>query len=169
MKNITYITYCEHTKLNQVIIKTKAIPLMSIYMIALLAFTLYGFIVKNYIIGIAGASIIVLFPLVSILYFKKKNKDSYNKYKEIYQDIHYEFEFKEDYLTVVLIQKGVKNELKTKYEELSSVIEAKDNIFIFIDSKRAYVVSIKGFENFDRVEFRSLVQTKVKRYKIIGK
>ena len=169
MKNTTYITYDEHTMLNKVIVKTRAIPMLSAYMIAVLAFSCYGFITGNYVIGIAGAVILVLFPLISFLYLRKKNNDSYEKYKDIYKDIRYEFEFTQDEFKVVLIQKDSQNEFKTAYEKLSKVIETKDNIFVFIDSSRAYVVSIKGFENFDRNEFRILVRDKVKRYRIMGK
>ena len=169
MKNTTYITFDEHTKLNKVIVKMRAIPMISAYMIAVLAFSLYGFIIGNYIIGITGAAILVLFPLISFLYLRKKNKDSFEKYKDIYKDIRYEFEFTEDEFKVVLIQKDSQNEYKTAYEKLSRVIETKDNIFVFIDSSRAYIVSVKGFENFSSTEFRSLVRDKVKRYRIMGK
>ena len=169
MKNITKIGYEEHAKLNKVIIRTKTLPMIIIYMVAVLAFALYGVIVKNLVIAIVGFSIVVFFPLLSYLFLSKKIKSTYEKYKSIYETIHYEFEFNEDKLHLTLIQKDSRNELVTEYEKLSSVIETKDYIFLFIDSRRAYIVNIKGFEHFDRVEFRSLVQTKVKRYKIIGK
>ena len=83
--------------------------------------------------------------------------------------MHYEFEFTEEMFQVTLVRKEIKNELKTNYKDLYMVVEAKDNIFIFIDSKRAYIVSVKGFENFSREDFRNLVQTKVKKYRILGK
>ena len=169
MKNITYIGYKEHAKLNEVIIRSRSLPMICIYMIAVLAFAIYGVIVRNLVIAIIGFSIVVLFPLLSFLFLKSKIKSTYEKYKSIYETIHYEFVFNENDVRLTLVQKDSRNELVTPYEKLSSVIETKEYIFIFIDAKRAYVVSVSGFENFDRVEFRSLVQTKTKKYRIIGR
>ena len=167
MKNKTIVTFAEHTALNKVILRLRSFPLIVVYMIAVLVFSVYGFITANYVIGIAGAVIFIVFPVLWLLFFKKKNKDTYNE--ELYKDMHYEFEFTEEMFQVTLVRKEIKNELKTNYKDLYMVVEAKDNIFIFIDSKRAYIVSVKGFENFSREDFRNLVQTKVKKYRILGK
>lgn len=166
MKNITKITYKEHAKLNIEIIKLRSLPMIIVYMVAVLAFAIYGVIVKNIIIAIAGFSIVVFFPLLSFLFLRGKIKSTYEKYKNLYDDIHYEFEFNENDVKLTLIQKDSKNELITPYENLHSVIETKEYIFLFIDQRRAYIVSIAGFDNFDRLEFRSLVQTKTKKYRI---
>lgn len=169
MKNITTIGYKEHAKLNEVIIRLRSLPIFIIYMIAVLVFAGYGFYIKNWVIGIMGVSIVIIFPILSYFFLKNKIKKTYEQYKELYEKIHYEFEFSEEDVRLVLAQKDSCNELKKKYSELYQVIETKDYIFIFIDSKRAYIVSISGFDHFDRVEFRSLVQTSVRKYKILRK
>ncbi|MBO4667083.1 MAG: YcxB family protein [Bacilli bacterium] len=169
MNNKTYITFKEHSALNKTIIRLRSLPLIIIYMAAIIVFTAYGIWVKNWIIGGVGISICVIFPLITFLYLNKKIKDTYKQSKEIYDKIHYEFTFNEDSVECVLIQDNTKNSITKKYEELNSVIETKDFIFIFIDNKRAYIVDINGFDNFDRVEFRSIVQTKTKKYKILGR
>ena len=169
MKNTTYITFKEHSALNKTIIRLRSLPLIIIYMAAILVFTIYGLFVENWIIGGVGIGITILFPLITYLYLNKKIKDTYKQSKEIYDTIHYEFTFNEDDIHLVLVQNNIRNKFTTAYSDLASVIETKDYIFLFIDNKRAYIVSISGFENFDRVEFRSLVQTKTKKYKILGK
>ena len=168
MKNTTYITFKEHSALNKTIIRLRSLPLIIVYMAAILIFTAYGIFVKNWIIGGVGIGILVIFPLSAYLFLNKKIKDTYKQSKEIYDKIHYEFTFNEDEVNIVLFQENVKNELTTKYENLASVIETKEYIFLFIDNKRAYIASKAGFDKFDCLEFRSLVQTKTKKYKIIG-
>ena len=167
MTNTTYITYEEHKQLNLVILKTHSLPLMIAYMIAVVAFGTYGVIIKQWLIAGLCFGFAVIYPLISFLFLRKKIKDSYDKVKDIYASIHYEFTFNENDVNLVLVQKDSKNELATPYEKLQAVVETKKYIFIFIDRSRAYIVNIDGFENFSRVEFRSLVQTKVKKYKII--
>ena len=169
MKNITRIGFKEHAKLNETVIRLRSLPMIIIYIFAVLVFAVYGLIIKNWFIAILGFSIALIFPLFSYFFFKSKIKSTYERYKDIYNDIYYEFDFDETGVKLVLVQKTSRNELFTPYEKLHSVVETKEYIFLFLDSKRTYIVSIEGFDNFDRVEFRSLVQTKVKKYRIMGK
>ena len=168
MKNKTYITFKEHKALNKTIFRLRSLPLVIIYMAAVIIYTAYVIFVKNWIIAGIGIGVLVIFPTAAFLFLNKKIKDIYKRGKEIYDKTHYEFTFNEDEVSIVLVQENVKNELTVKYENLHSVIETKEYVFLFIDSKRAYIANKSGFDNFDCLEFRSLVQTKTKKYKILG-
>lgn len=167
MKNITYIHEEEHFILNKIMFKTKVLPMILIYEVLAIFFIAYGIYVKQWVLVSIFSFIALFFPIVMYLIIVLRSKRSYKQYKDLYDKSRYEFTFNEDDVVVDLYHKEVKNSHTFNYNELLMVVETKEHILLFIKNNSAYVVSISGFNNFDLTEFRSIVQTKVKKYKVI--
>lgn len=164
--NKTYIKEREHKALNKTVFNSKMTPMIIVYQVMALIFMIYGFIVKNYFIAITFGVLLVCFPALMILLSRLRTIKLYNKYKELYANLIYTFTFYDNFVKIDLSNGNKQSSGKFNYQDLS-VIEDKENIYLFISATNAYVVSKEGFEkNYDPLGFRSVVLGKVKKYKI---
>lgn len=167
MNNVTIITRKEHDALNLTMFRVKVLPMILIYEILAIFFIGYGIYVSQWILVSIFSFIALSFPFIMYFVTIVRSKRSYKQYEDLYQKSRYEFKFNEDNVEVSLYHKEAKNTGTFNYNDLIMVVERKENILLFIKNNSAYVVSVNGFTNFDRVEFRSIVEPKVKKYKII--
>ena len=164
--NQTTISEKEHKTLNKLIFISKLLPMVIIYQIMALIFMVYGLILKNYFIAIFFGILFVFFPIGMIFISYLRTIKLYKKYKQLYDNSKYTFEFYDDNVKVDLTYGNSKRNAIIKYSDLT-VTETKEYIFLFISATNAYIVNKDGFNNnFDSLGFRSIVQGKAKKYKI---
>lgn len=168
MINKTIISPKERQDLNNLVFKTKFIPLILTYEIAILCFVVYAFVINNLTVIIISLAVLVLLPIMVLIANKINDKKSAARFSGQPQ-MEFEFVFKETKVGISAVQGLSRQSVDLEYDKIYQVIVTKENIFIFITSSSAYVVAKRGFENFDYLAFESVVKPNVKRYKVVNK
>ena len=86
----------------------------------------------------------------------------------MYDVSYYEYEFKEDGIKVTFTFLEEQQRQDLSYKSVFKVIEDKNNLYLFLQAKQAYIVSKNGFENSSDLN-EVILKLKKNTIKYIGK
>ncbi len=166
MTNSTKITFSEHKELNVVMFQMRMLPIMILYELCAVAFIVFAFVTKQYVLGGLLIAAGLILPLGMYLSLSNKSKISYQRYQELYEEAVYNFDFKDTGVSVELVYKGRNTVKFINYKDLKSIVETKKNFILFNIDGSAYIANKSSFDDsYNRNDLYTLLKNNVKKYR----
>lgn len=167
MKNHTVFTRESFKKLNQYLTQRMFVQI-SILEVMLIGICIISYFEKKFVLMYIGIAILIIYPIFCILYRNNRINKVLQQGENMYDVSYYEYEFKEDGIKVTFTFLEEQQRQDLSYKSVFKVIEDRNNLYLFLQAKQAYIVSKNGFENSSDLN-EVILKLKKNTIKYIGK
>lgn len=162
MKNKTVLNKDFIIKGDRLIFKYYFFPLICIFEVVAAVFILFLLYLENYIVSGIFILLMIGLPILITLLVKKRTKQTIYQIFSKDRQIVYLYEFNENNIKLNVQVGNGNKEYVFNNKDLIRVVEDEQNIFLFVQKAMVYIIDKKGFDNFDKLTFKSLFFDKTK-------
>lgn len=159
------ITYKEHLALNKVLFRTKTLPIIIIYDLVVLSFSVLFFVFDLLILGFFFLGTIIAYTLFVILLNKSNVKKAFNNSEALKSNVRFNYEFEEEKVNVEIITSYNVQKQIIRYDGLFKVIENKEYLFLFVNQFNSLVINKNDIDEQGLNDLRLKLKDSVKKYK----
>lgn len=161
------ITYKEHLALNKVLFRTKTLPVIIIYDLVVLSFSILFLVFNLLILGFFFLGTLIAYTLFVILLNKSNVKKAFNNSEVLKSNIKFNYDFEEEKVNVEIVTSYNVQKQVVRYNEMFKVIENKEYLFLFVNQFNSLVVNKNDMDEQGLKELITNLKMNVKRYKRI--
>lgn len=164
MYNKTKLRREHYNKVDRILLRHVFLNLIIVFEIIDLAFIIFMIFSKSYFVMGLFILLLILFPYLIKVALKTKNYETVEKIFKYKHELVCEYVISEDNITFTLSIDGNKKEKKEivyTYKTIKKIV-VSDYIYVITNKLDINILDKNGFNNFDKLELRNIVQGKTK-------